>query len=160
MAETSESHTLKELQLRRLDDQYSSLSGLLRDLDEGAWDRRPSNGKWSAQQHLAHLARYHRIFLDRVNRILRESDPVLDRYSAEADSEWQEWQSLEHVEIVRRLDSLRAEVSRQLAEAPAEAFGRIGIHPRFGQLTLADWLEFFLIHEGHHMYCMYRARWD
>lgn len=160
MVQTGEPNSPKELQLRRLDDQYTSLKVLVGRLDEGALSHQPSNGKWSAQQHLAHLARYHRIFLDRLDRILSEDAPLLERYSAEADSEWQEWQSLDRAEILRRLDSLRTEVSRQLAETPPEAFERIGIHPRFGQLTLADWLEFFLIHEGHHIYCMYRARWD
>src|SRR6185312_12396877 len=38
-------------------------------------------GKWSAHQNLAHLARYHQIFLERINRILAEEAPVFSPLS-------------------------------------------------------------------------------
>ena len=33
-----------------------------------------------------------------------------------------------------------------------EQLARTGRHARFGSLTLRTWLEFFLAHEGHHLY--------
>jgi hypothetical protein len=35
-------------------------------------------------------------------------------------------------------------------------FQRIGVHPRFGELALLQWLEFFLVHEGHHLYLVFQ----
>jgi hypothetical protein len=29
---------------------------------------------------------------------------------------------------------------------------RVGIHPLFGEMSLALWVEFFLLHEAHHLY--------
>jgi DinB superfamily len=31
-------------------------------------------------------------------------------------------------------------------------FARVGTHSRFGPLSLAAWIEFFLAHEAHHLY--------
>jgi hypothetical protein len=28
----------------------------------------------------------------------------------------------------------------------------VGVHPALGPLTIPEWLEFFLLHEGHHLY--------
>jgi hypothetical protein len=28
----------------------------------------------------------------------------------------------------------------------------VGIHPLFGEMSLALWVEFFLLHEAHHLY--------
>ena len=38
---------------------------------------------------------------------------------------------------------------RSLSE---EDFQRTGIHPKFGEMNLSLWLEFFLVHEAHHLY--------
>jgi hypothetical protein len=32
-----------------------------------------------------------------------------------------------------------------------EQLARIGMHTRLGELTLLQWLEFFLLHEAHHL---------
>jgi uncharacterized damage-inducible protein DinB len=49
--------------------------------------RRPASGKWSAHENLAHLARIHEVYLDRIRRILSEKRPLLNRYKAEEDPE-------------------------------------------------------------------------
>src|SRR5260370_19695292 len=48
----------------------------------------PASGKWSANDHLAHLARYHEVFLERIDRILKEKSPALSRYLADKDPAW------------------------------------------------------------------------
>jgi hypothetical protein len=35
--------------------------------------------------------------------------------------------------------------------SPAES-GRTGLHPTFGEMDVAGWLDFFLLHEAHHLY--------
>lgn len=55
---------------------------------------KPIAGKWSAHEQLAHLARYHQIFLQRIDRILSEQAPEFSRYRAEDDPDWPAWTSL------------------------------------------------------------------
>ena len=111
-------------------------------------------GKWSAHHQLAHLARYHQIFLERIDRILREPLPTFPRYRAEEDLEWPRWQSMPAQQILANLSSLRTKLMARLRSLSEEDFQRTGIHPKFGEMNLALWLEFFLVHEAHHLYAV------
>lgn len=109
-------------------------------------------GKWSAHENLAHLARYHQVFLQRIDRILAEQAPEFPRYRAEDDPEWPAWTSLPTPQLLVRISSMRAKLMARLRSLSEEDFQRIGVHPKFGAMTLSLWLEFFLVHEAHHLY--------
>ena len=111
-------------------------------------------GKWSAHQQLAHLARYHQIFLQRIDRILSEPSPAFPRYRAEEDAEWPAWTNFSTEQVMARLSSLRTKLMARLRSLSEEDFQRTGIHPKFGEMNLSLWLEFFLVHEAHHLYAV------
>jgi hypothetical protein len=108
--------------------------------------------KWSAQENLAHLARYHQVFLQRIDRIMAEQAPAFPRYRAEDDPEWNSWSSLPVQTMLARLSSMRAKLMARLQSLGEEDFKKTGIHPVFGAMDLSLWLEFFLVHEAHHLY--------
>ena len=109
-------------------------------------------GKWSAHEQLAHLARYHQVFLQRIDRILSENAPEFPRYRAEDDPEWPAWRSLPTSQLLVRISSMRAKLMARLRSLSEEQFERTGVHSRFGAMSLSLWLEFFLVHEAHHLY--------
>ncbi len=109
-------------------------------------------GKWSAHENLAHLARYHQVFLQRIEKMLTEKSPAFPRYRAEEDPEWQSWSSLPTQQMLARLSSMRTKLMARLRSLSEEDFERTGVHPKFGEMSLALWLEFFLVHEAHHLY--------
>ncbi|MGZ4829774.1 MAG: DinB family protein [Candidatus Angelobacter sp.] len=109
-------------------------------------------GKWSAHEQLAHLARYHQIFLQRIDRILTEEAPEFPRYRAEGDPDWPAWSGLPTPQLLVRISSMRAKLMARLRSLSEEDFERTGIHPKFGAMSLVLWLEFFLVHEAHHLY--------
>jgi uncharacterized damage-inducible protein DinB len=113
---------------------------------------KPASGKWSAHEPLAHLARYHQIFLERIGRILAESAPAFPRYRAEEDPEWPRWSGLPTEQVLARLSGMRAKLMSRLRSLSEEDFSRTGIHSKFGEMNLSLWLEFFLVHEAHHLY--------
>jgi uncharacterized damage-inducible protein DinB len=113
---------------------------------------KPVPGKWSAHEQLAHLARYHQIFLQRIDRMLAEQAPEFPRYRAEDDPDWLAWKSLPTPQLLVRISSMRAKLMARLRALNAEDFERTGVHPRFGAMSLSLWLEFFLVHEAHHLY--------
>jgi uncharacterized damage-inducible protein DinB len=127
------------------------LSGVFGDLT-----RRAIPDKWSAQENLAHLARYHEIFLERMDRILSEEKPVFARYRAEEDPEWETWRGKSYRDLTNLLAQLRERVVVKLKSLTDEDFQRVGVHPRFGELALSQWLEFFLLHEAHHLYLIFQ----
>lgn len=109
-------------------------------------------GKWSANENLAHLGRYHEIFLERIERILTEENPEFSRYRAEDDPHWEAWRTLAYKEVAEKLAGLREMLVARLKTLTKADYKRTGIHPKFGEMTLALWLEFFLVHEAHHLY--------
>ena len=114
----------------------------------------PASGKWSANEHLAHLSRYHQVFLERIDRILKEKNPALSRYRAEEDPEWEQWRGLAYKQIASELATLREKLIARLKALSDADYERTGVHPKFGEMSLALWLEFFLVHEAHHLYAV------
>ena len=141
-----------ESQVVRLKTQFASVELLFSGVTPERIDRRPASGKWSARENLAHIGRYHEIFLERLHRILTEQSPKFARYRAEEDPGWQEWQSRNLEEIRTLLMVLRLNLVDKITALQPPDYNRIGIHSSFGEMTLALWLEFFLIHEAHHLF--------
>jgi len=136
----------------RLATQLDALGFVLARATPTALEARPRPEEWSARENLAHLARHHAVFLERLRRLLAEDHPPLGRYRAEEDPEWPAWAALPLDEALDRLRALRAElVALVRSLSPAET-ARTGFHPTFGELDVAGWLEFVLLHEAHHLY--------
>jgi DinB superfamily len=138
--------------LLRLERQLEVIPLLLGGASAEAMMARPASGEWSPHENLAHLARHHAIFLERLQRIISEDAPELTRYRSEEDSGWGKWSSLTTDEVISRLHTLRAEIVQFIKGLPDAETNRVGIHPLFGQMDLAHWVEFFLLHEAHHLY--------
>ena len=102
------------------------------------------------------------MFLERLQRIVVEEAPRLGRYRAEDDVEWPEWADLPLDETLRRLRAVRHRLVAWVAALTPESRSRTGLHPAFGAMTIPQWLDFFLLHEAHHLYtamlCVAEAR--
>jgi uncharacterized damage-inducible protein DinB len=136
----------------RLATQIDVLETILDGVTSQALAARPASGAWSAQEHLAHLARHHAVFLDRLRQVAAEDAPRFTRYRAEEDPQWPEWSALQMPEVLSRLRGLRAEIVRWTAALSDAEADRVGVHPLFGEQSIGEMLEFFLAHEGHHLY--------
>ena len=150
---------LNELTAVRLRDQLASLDTFVATKTSEEWNRKPASGKWSARENLAHLCRYHEIFLERLSRILREDRPQFERYRAEDDELWPSWSPLAVDLLLARIRQLRQEVRSKIDSLSGEQLVRTGIHPVLGEMNVPLWLEFFLLHEAHHLYAiLFRLR--
>ena len=121
--------------------------------------RRPEINKWSPHEHLAHIACYHLRFLERIRSILTTDRPLFKRYPAEDDPEWPSWQSLTTEEVVARVRKSRRELVDLVSSLSDQELDRVGVHPVFGAVNIPQWLEFFLAHEGHHLYVVMTQAW-
>ena len=77
--------------ITRLTTQLETLPLVLGGATPEALQKRPAAGQWSAYENLAHLARHHEVFLERLHRIVTEERPRLSRYRVEEDSDWPQW---------------------------------------------------------------------
>ena len=136
----------------RLETQLEALDVVLANAPAGLIDTRPSSGDWSARENLAHLARHATVFLERLDRILREDTPKLGRYRAEEDPEWPQWSGLPLTDVLSRLKEARRQLITWVRALSPDQASRTGLHPSFGPMTIPQLLEFFLLHEAHHLY--------
>ncbi len=116
----------------------------------------PADGGWSAKENVAHLARHAHVFLGRLDRLLHEDHPNLGTYRPEQDPEWPAWRALPLDEALRRLRAARAQLLAWVNALSEKDARRVGVHPQFGEWDIPRWLEFFLLHEAHHLYFMVR----
>jgi len=142
---------LPEITAYRLHSQLDCLSMLLEGAARGALEHRPVPDKWSAKENLAHLARYQGVFLERISLILAQDRPAISSYKAENDPEWTAWSALSSEEVLQRLHTTRRQIIERAEKLSDAQLARTGVHSRFGELTLLQWLEFFLLHEAHHL---------
>ena len=140
----------------RLATQLDTLGVILDDANAGFAEIRPDDGGWSAKENVAHLARHAHVFLERLERLLHEERPNLGTYRPEQDPEWPAWRSLSLDEALRRLRSVRARLIARVDALSDEQARRVGIHPVLGEMDVGRWLEFFILHEAHHLYFMVR----
>jgi len=141
--------------LSRMNTQLAGLPALLESVPRSAFDRRIA-GKWSVTENIAHLGRYHEVFIERVHRLLSEEAPEFDAYSAEGDPEWAEWQGRSFEELMQRLHAARDALVGVLKDLTSDQWARTARHARYGVLSLRGFVELFLVHEGHHLYVITR----
>jgi uncharacterized damage-inducible protein DinB len=140
----------------RLAAQLDALAIIQDGSNTGFAEIRPADGGWSAKENVAHLARHAHVYLERLERILHEERPHLGNYRPDQDPEWTSWRSLPLDEALRRLRSTRARLIAWVDALSDEQARRVGIHPLLGEMDVGRWLEFFLLHEAHHLYFMTR----
>ena len=140
----------------RLDAQFSSWPAVLGDAPSSRLDRAPAPGKWCAREHLAHVTRMHGVCAARVRVILARESPLLPPYRAEKDPTWSQWRAMTVPELLGTAAGRRAgliEAVRSLSDAD---LARIGVHANLGPLALSEWIEFFVVHEAHHLYAIFK----
>jgi hypothetical protein len=140
----------------RLQYQHESLQTLISGLREEELRQRNASGKWSVFENMAHLAAYQPVFDSRIVRMEKEREPAFGRYVAEEDPLFPSYLEKSPEELIRIIASDRATITVRLTELEETALRRTGLHPKFGLLTVEQWTEFFLLHEAHHLFTVFR----
>ncbi len=140
----------------RLQYQHQSLMDIIDDLSDEQIRRQVFSGKWSIFENIVHLQTYQHIFVARVKQILENNNPLFPRYTAESDLLFLDNCDKSSREIVHDLLTIRKEMAAEVLSFPATDLVKTGTHPAFGQLSLTQWLNFFLLHEAHHLFTIFK----
>lgn len=141
--------------LSRLEYQHQTIRELIVGLTAQQLRQSIQPGKWTALDNIAHLACYQPVFLLRLERINMESSPVFERYVADSDPAFPDYQRLSPAELLTGIDVQRSTILSKLRGLREDELRRVGQHPRYGLLNVAQWTEFFLLHEAHHLYTIF-----
>lgn len=139
----------------RLQNQHEAIGNIIIGKDTRL-NFHPEKNKWSIHDNIAHLAKYQLMFLGRMNTILKEENPLFDRYRAEDDPDFETWRNHETQQLIKILTADRQTIFDLITNLPDEKLIRTGTHGKFGKLTIIHWTEFFLLHEAHHIFTIFQ----
>ncbi len=140
----------------RLQYQHKSLVDIMDGLSEEQIRRQVISGKWSIFENIVHLQTYQHTFLARTRQILEGSNPVFSRYTAEGDPLFLDNCHKSTREIMQDFITTRKEMAGRLLSLGPDDMNKTAVHPVFGQMNLPQWLNFFLLHEAHHLFTIFK----
>ena len=140
----------------RLEYQHKSLIDIINGLSDEQVRQQIIPGKWSIFENIVHLATYQHAFIQRIRKILSEKNPQFQRYTAESDPLFYDNCSKSTREIMQDLITTRRELIAKIHSLKEEDVQREGSHPTFGIMNIMQWLNFFLLHEAHHLFTIFK----
>jgi len=140
----------------RLQYQHKSLLDIIDGLTDEQIRRQIITGKWSIFENITHLATYQHTFISRIKQMLEQDNPAFPRYTAETDPLFHDNCSKSSREIMQDLLTTRKEMAAGILSFRETDLDKAGQHPFFGQMNLIQWLNFFLLHEAHHLFTIFK----
>src|SRR5688572_20403523 len=113
-------------------------------------------GKWSIFENIVHLQPYQHTSCARMKQLLGGTNPSFTRYTAESDLVFLENCSKSIREIIQDLLTLRRQMQTMVSALEEPDLAKTAVHPAYGKMNMVEWLNFFLLHEAHHMYAIFR----
>ncbi|HET6996426.1 MAG TPA: DinB family protein [Chitinophagaceae bacterium] len=140
----------------RLQYQHKSLLDLVDGLSDEQIRMQVDTGKWSIFENIVHLQTYQHSFVNRVRRMLDEQNPSFERYTAEADPLFHDNCGKSTREIMQDLLTTRKEMAAGILSFNENDLKKTGEHPVYGKMDLVYWMNFFLLHEAHHLFTIFK----
>ena len=146
--------------LDRLKTQHLSLPELIAGLPDELLVLNPLPGKWSIRDNIAHMTKYQLVFIERMHTLLTVHEPIFEGYRAENDLEFGRWLNKGAFQLIEELNRDRITLTGLVTKMDAGELRRVGVHQKFGKLSVLDWTEFFILHEAHHLFTIFRLAHD
>jgi hypothetical protein len=138
--------------LSRLQYQHETIRELIKGFDTGQLKREVNPGKWSLFENVAHLVAYQPTFMHRVQLMEQKDNPSFDRYVADNDPAFHQCVQLDIKELLEDLSTQRFIIHKHISSLGETVLRRTGQHAKYGNMSISQWTEFFLLHEAHHLF--------
>ena len=140
----------------RLQYQHKSLVDIIDGLTDEQVRRPLHPGKWSIYENIVHLQTYQHTFVSRVKQMLEGTNPQFGQYTAEGDPLFLDNLARSSREIMQDLLSTRKEIAYGILSFKESDLDKTGVHPVYGKMHMIQWLNFFLLHEAHHLFTIFK----
>ncbi len=140
----------------RLQYQHKSLVDIIDGLSDQDIRFKLIKDKWSIFETIVHLQSYQHTFINRVRQILTIENPVFEKYIADTDPLFLESCAKTTREIMHNMITVRKEMAAEMSSFSADDLSKKGTHPTYGKLSLLNWINFFLLHEAHHFFVIFK----
>lgn len=112
------------------------LEALLAGHSNAELQRAPDDGGWSAARIIGHLISYTRHSRAEFHVMVWMTDPPLPDWDEAAEATAQDWDRQDAARLLELLTEATSEAVEVLKEIPDASWGRAGIHPRSGRLSI------------------------
>ena len=148
---------ISALALNRFLSQHKIIKYYIDGLPPDAITKRLYPDKWSIHEIIAYLCRYQYIFFGRIKSITSEVNPYFGMYKPDEDTEYKFTVAKSTGSLLHEIYRIRQEIINLLENLDEQAAPRIGTHAILGKMTLAQWMEFFLLHESNQLSKIFKA---
>jgi hypothetical protein len=83
-------------------------------------------------------------------------NPVFDPYKADNDEKFLSSRELSADKLLSRLYDDRGVLYDLLINLHDQDLSKTGTHLTYGTMTVSQWAEFFLLHEAHHQFTIFK----
>jgi hypothetical protein len=125
---------------------------LVREVPEEVIKRRPSPDKWSAHEHACHLAEVHPLFSERLDRMLREDNPIIEPYSPDQEDQEGALLEVDLAEALARFESERKRLVETIKDLHPDAWKRTADHAEYNPYTVFIMFRHLALHDSLHAY--------
>ena len=140
----------------RLKTQHLAVAELVKNIDDQRLNQHPEPGKWSIKDNIAHLVSYQPVFIGRVHQMLKGDTPAFNAYRADNEPDFNEAQAWPLTDLLNKLNGNRRQILELITNLSDGQLSLKGTHPKYGTMTITEWTEFFLLHEAHHLFTIFR----
>jgi uncharacterized damage-inducible protein DinB len=127
------------------------LRALTRTIDDEQARHAPGQDEWSIVEVVAHLADVEERAIQRIHRIMAETEPLLERMQPAQLAVERGYRQQKLSELMPRFEQLRQERLRLLESLPAEAWERTARHVEHGTMTLYQLTVHMCQHDVTHL---------
>ncbi|NNF01681.1 MAG: DinB family protein [Bacteroidia bacterium] len=124
--------------------------------DENSQSKENDN-KWTVREIICHLGAYQEHFSKRIDNILLQDNPKFDRYKADDDPNFSVWKEKVFADIISHYFAHREKLNNFLSTLNKDQLNRTANHPLYGDMKMTDWIQFFILHENHHIFSIFRS---
>ena len=114
--------------------------------------RRPAPGEWSIHENAVHLAQVHPLFFDRLELMLRETNPEIIGYDPGRDDPEDALLKLDLDDAMRRFAADRARLVERLRTLTDQDWRRTARHDEYNAYSIFIMFRHLALHDFDHAY--------
>jgi uncharacterized damage-inducible protein DinB len=128
------------------------LRNLLRQIPAELYMEKRIPAKWCIHAHACHLVDVQPLFIDRLERFLREDAPSFIPHIPDGDSGEAPLLKMDLEAQLERFPAIRSEIISIVKRAPDAFWAKRAVHPEYSAYTPAIMIRHLMMHDYLHMY--------
>ena len=143
--------------MEKLEAHPREFAGAIRGLSEAQLSKRPDEKNWAAKEVICHLRDTEELFFSRFQNILAMNEPKLFPADAERWAAERQYLRNDIHEALGAFRKRREETLQFLRGLQPDQWNRVGIHSKYGPLSIEKFVELMVNHGDDHLAQLKRA---